>query len=289
MVRALAEQRGRNSETAERTVVESISLTAEEALEEKLIDFVVNDFSELLETLDGYEITRFNGETEVLDLESPEIVDIEASFAERLFSVLANPNIAYLLMALGALGLYVEITHPGGILPGIVGVIFLLLGLYSVSVLPVSWAGVALIFMGLVLFVLEVKVTSYGLLTIGGVISFVLGSLMLFEGPIPAMRVSMGVVLPTAVVVATLTGFLLTRVLWAHRQRPMTGYEGLVGEEGEALNELAPTGMVLVHGEYWDARTAGPAIDSGARVRVVAAKGRRIDVVVLDDTEEGSS
>ena len=134
MVRALAEHRGRNPETAERTVVESISLTAEEALEERLIDFVVSDFNELLETLDGYEVTRFNGETEILNLESPTIVDIEASFAERLFSVLANPNVAYLLMALGALGLYVEITHPGGILPGVVGVIFLLLGLFSVAV-----------------------------------------------------------------------------------------------------------------------------------------------------------
>ena len=289
MVRALAKQRGRNPETAERTVVESISLTAEEALEEHLIDFVVGDFNELLEILDGYEVTRFNGETEVLDLESPTLVDIEASFAERLFSVLANPNVAYLLMALGALGLYVEITHPGGILPGLVGVIFLLLGLYSVSVLPVSWAGVALIFMGLVLFVLEVKVTSYGLLTVGGVISFVLGSLMLFEGPIPAMRVSLGVVLPTAVVVAVLTGFLLTRVLWAHRQRPMTGREGLVGEEGRTLDELAPDGKVMVHGEYWDARAVGPRIPGGSQVRVVTVGDRRIDVVAFDDTEEGSS
>lgn len=291
MVRALATQRGRNPETAERTVLESISLTAEEALEEHLIDFVVGDFDELLEILDGYEVSRFNGETEVLDLASPTIINLEASFAERLFSVLANPNVAYLLMALGALGLYVEITHPGGILPGLVGVIFLLLGLYSVSVLPVSWAGVALIFMGLVLFVLEVKVTSYGLLTIGGVISFVLGSLMLFEGPIPAMRVSLGVVLPTAVVVAVLTGFLLTRVLWAHRQRPMTGREGLVGEEGRSLEELAPEGKVLVHGEYWDARAVGPPIPDDSRVRVVTVGDRRIDVVVFDDTdtEEGSS
>ena len=287
MVRSLAEHRGRNAATAERTVVESISLTAEEALDEHLIDYVVADYDALLARLDGVELTRFDGATAVLDLQNPTTVDIEATFSEQLFSVLANPNVAYLLMALGALGLYVEITHPGGILPGVVGVIFLLLGLYSVSVLPVSWAGVALIFVALMLFVLEVKVTSYGLLTIGGVISFVLGSLMLFDGPIPAMRVSMGVVLPTAVVVALLTGFLLTRVVRAHRQRPMTGREGLVGDEGRAIGELAPEGKVAVHGEYWDARAVGGSIPDGGRVRVVKVGERRVDVVAQDDMDEG--
>ncbi len=288
MVRSLAEQRGRNPETAERTVLESISLTAEEALKEGLIDLIAADFNNLLEKLNGFEVTRFNGDLETLELEEPQIVDIEPSFAERLFSVLANPNIAYLLMALGALGLYVEITHPGGILPGVVGVVFLLLGLYSVSVLPVSWAGVALIFVALMLFILEVKVTSYGLLTVGGVISFVLGSLMLFDGPIPDMRVSMGVVLPTAVVVAAVTGFLLSRVLRVHRERPMTGREGLVGEEGRAINELAPDGKVAVHGEYWDGRSMGGTIAAGSNVRVVTVHDRRIDVVAVGDDEEGS-
>jgi membrane-bound serine protease (ClpP class) len=288
MVRSLAEHRGRNAATAARTVVESISLTAEEALDEHLIDFVVADDAALLAKLNGYELTRFDGTTDVLDLAQPTMVDFEPTFAEQLFSVLANPNVAYLLMALGALGLYVEITHPGGILPGVVGVIFLLLGLYSVSVLPVSWAGVALIFVALMLFVLEVKVTSYGLLTIGGVISFVLGSLMLFDGPIPAMRVSMGVVLPTAVVVALLTGFLLTRVLRAHRQRPMTGREGLVGEEGRAIGDLAPDGKVAVHGEYWDARVVGGPVRDGGVVRVVKVGEHRLDVVVYDDMDEGS-
>jgi len=289
MVRSLAEHRGRNPETAERAVIESISLTAEEALEERLIDLIATDINDLLEQLNGMEVTRFNGDVVNLDLDELQMVEIEPTFAERLFSVLANPNIAYLLMALGALGLYVEITHPGGILPGVVGVIFLLLGLYSVSVLPVSWAGVALIFVALMLFILEVKVTSYGLLTVGGVISFVLGSLMVFDGPIPAMRVSMGVVLPTAVVVATLTGFLLTRVLWAHRQPPMTGHEGLVGDVGRAIGEIAPEGKVAVHGEYWNARSVGSAIADGDRVRVVAVQGSWIEVVAVGDHEEGSA
>jgi len=156
-------------------------------------------------------------------------------------------------------------------------------------VLPVSWAGIALIFVALMLFVLEVKVTSYGLLTVGGVISFVLGSLMFFDGPIPAMRVSMGVVLPTAVVFATLTGFLLTRVLKAHRQRPMTGREGLIGDVGRAIGEIAPEGKVAVHGEYWDARTVGSTIADGGRVRVVAVRDSSIDVVAVGDKEEGSA
>jgi membrane-bound serine protease (ClpP class) len=288
MVRSLAEQRGRNPETAERTVKESISLTAEEALEEGLIDLIATDFTDLLEQLKSMEVTRFNGDVVNLDIDEPLIVEIEPTFAERLFSVLANPNIAYLLMALGALGLYVEISHPGGIMPGVVGVIFLLLGLYSVSVLPVSWAGVALIFVALTLFILEVKVTSYGLLTVGGVISFVLGSLMLFDGPIPALRVSMGVVLPTAVVVAFLTAFLLTRVLNAHRQLPMTGFEGMIGEVGRAIGDLAPDGKVAVHGEYWDGRSVGGTIAAGSSVRVVAISDRRVDVVAEGDGEEGS-
>ncbi len=198
MIKSLAEQRGRNVERAIEAVEESSSFTAEQALEEGLVDLMANDLDDLLEQLASGEITRFDGEVQVVDLESPEIRRMEPTFADRLFSVLANPNIAYLLMALGALGLYVEITHPGGILPGVIGVVFLLLGLYSISVLPISWAGVALIFVALVLFLLEVKVASYGLLTIGGLICFVLGSLMLFDAPIPDMRVSLGVVLPTA-------------------------------------------------------------------------------------------
>ncbi len=289
MVRSVAEQRNRNSETAERAVRESISLTADEAIEEGLIDFIAKDFNDLLEQLEGREITRPDGTVEILDLEERPVVEFEPTFAERLFSVLANPNVAYLLMALGALGLYVEISHPGGILPGVVGVVFLLLGLYSVSVLPVSWAGVALIFVAMMLFILEVKVTSYGLLTVGGVISFVLGSLMLFDGPIPALRVSAGVVLPTAVVVAAATIFLLTRVLKAYKQQPMTGREGLVGEIGRVIGDLAPEGKVVVHGEYWDARSVGGTVAAGGKVRVVTVYDRSLDVAAVGDSVEGSS
>ena len=288
MARALAEQRDRNVERAVEAVEESTSFSAEEALEEGLIDLIEGDVDGLLAQLDGREIVRFDGTSETLDLDSPVVIRVEPTFADRLFSVLANPNVAYLLLALGALGLYVEITHPGGILPGIVGLVFLLLGLYSISVLPVSWAGVALIFMALMLFLLEIKVTSYGLLTVGGLICFVLGSLMLFETPIPDMRVSLGVVLPTALVVAGVTGFLLSRVVRAHRKQVLTGEEGLVGEVGKTLGELAPYGKVLVHGEYWDARSVGEAIAAGTPVRVLSVGQRRIDVEPAVKSGEGS-
>jgi membrane-bound serine protease (ClpP class) len=288
MARALAEQRDRNVERAVEAVEESTSFSAEEALKEGLIDLIVGDVDDLLAQLDGREIVRFDGTSETLELDSPVVIRVEPTFADRLFSVLANPNVAYLLLALGALGLYVEITHPGGILPGIVGLVFLLLGLYSISVLPVSWAGVALIFMALMLFLLEIKVTSYGLLTVGGLICFVLGSLMLFETPIPDMRVSLGVVLPTALVVAGVTGFLLSRVVRAHRKQVLTGEEGLVGEVGKTLGELAPYGKVLVHGEYWDARSVGEAIAAGTPVRVLSVGQRRIDVEPAVKSGEGS-
>jgi membrane-bound serine protease (ClpP class) len=287
MIRSLAEQRQKNLEFAVEAVEKSTSFTADEALENGLIDLIADDFDDLLEKLDGREIRRFDGSNLVLELASPVIVHVEPTFAERLFSVLANPNIAYLLMALGGLGLYVEITHPGGILPGVVGVVFMLLGLYSISVLPVSWAGVALIFVALMLFVLEVKVSSYGMLTVGGLICFVLGSLMLFESPIPDMRVSLGVVVPTALVIAGVTGFLLSRVLKAHSMQVVTGEEGMVGKVGKALTAIAPEGKVLVHGEYWDARSTGAAIGEGTAVRVLVVGQRRIDVEPAEDAGKG--
>jgi membrane-bound serine protease (ClpP class) len=288
MIKAFAEQRRRNVELAVAAVRESASYTAEEALKTGLVDLIAGDVDELLEKLDGTEIVRFDGSTAVLELGDPIVFRVEPSFAERLFSVLANPNVVYLLMALGALGLYVEITHPGGILPGVIGVVCLVVGLYSISVLPVSWAGVALIFVALMLFLLEVKVASYGLLTIGGLVCFVLGSLMLFDAPIPDMRVSLGVVLPTAIVLAGVTAFLLNRVVRAHRARPMPGEEGLVGEVGTALSDIAPIGKVLVHGEYWDARSGSGPIASGASVRVVAVGSKQIDVEPVPAAGEGS-
>jgi len=292
MARSLAEARGRNVDLAVEAVVDARSFTAEEAVEAEITDLVARNTAALIEALDGFEITRVDGSKVLIELQDPVIVEIEQSKAEEILSFLANPNVAYLLLALGMLGIYVEVTHPGGIFPGVVGVIAMLLALYSLSVLPLSWAGVSLIVVALLLFLLEVKVTSYGFLTIGGLICFVLGSLMLFDGPIPDMRVSLGVVLPTAVVVAGATVFLLSRVIQVHRRQVMTGMAGLVGEVGKALSDLDPSGKVLVHGEYWDARSTGGFIDKGSEVRVVLVGDRRIDVTVAQPAEnagEGSS
>jgi len=278
MVRSLAEARGRNVDLAVEAVVDARSFTAEEAVEAQVSDLVANNTAALMEALNGREVIRFDGASEVLDLASPVLIEVEQSTAEEILSFLANPNVAYLLLALGMLGIYVEVTHPGGIFPGVVGVIAMLLALYSLSVLPLSWAGVGLIAISLLLFLLEVKVTSFGLLTVGGGICFVLGSLMLFDGPIPDMRVSLGVVLPTTVVVAGLTVFLLGRVIRAHRRQVMTGKAGLVGEIGKALSDIDPNGKVMVHGEYWDARSTAGRIAKGSEVRVETVGERRIDV-----------
>jgi len=278
MVRSLAEARGRNVDLAVEAVVDARSFTAEEAVEAQVSDLVANNTAALMEALNGREVIRFDGASEVLDLASPVLIEVEQSTAEEILSFLANPNVAYLLLALGMLGIYVEVTHPGGIFPGVVGVIAMLLALYSLSVLPLSWAGVGLIAISLLLFLLEVKVTSFGLLTVGGGICFVLGSLMLFDGPIPDMRVSLGVVLPTTVVVAGLTVFLLGRVIRAHRRQVMTGKAGLVGEIGKALSDIDPNGKVMVHGEYWDARSTAGRIEKGSEVRVETVGERRIDV-----------
>lgn len=282
MIRSLAERRGRNIEKSVETVEKSSSFTAKEALELNLIDVVADDFDGLLKKLDGREISRFDGSKITLDLKDAAVVEERPSPAEEFLSILANPNIAYLLMALGMLGIYVEITHPGAVLPGVVGVIAILLGLYSTSVLPVNITGVALIIVGLVLFLLEVKITSYGLLTGGGLISFVLGSMMLFDSPIPDLRVSLGVILPAAFLVATVVIFLLTRVIKTHRKSPITGVEGLVGEKGRVIRTLDPQGKLMIHGEYWDAFTRGRTLEKGAQVRVVEIEDSMLIVESLE-------
>ncbi|HHQ48223.1 MAG TPA: nodulation protein NfeD, partial [Acidobacteria bacterium] len=289
MVRALVEPRHRDPKLAEKAVTESLSFSASEALKNGLIDLIAPSLDDLLKQLDGREIERFDGSRTTLKLEPVRIEELEPTAAERFLSVLANPNVAYLLMALGMLGIYVELTHPGGVLPGVVGVISMLLALYSLSVLPVNLAGVALIVVGLILFVLEVKITSYGLLTVGGLAAFVLGSLMLFNSPIPAMRVSLALILPTAVVVAFLTIFLLSRVIAAHKRRPVTGKEGMLGERGEVRLRCDPVGKVLVHGEYWDAITEdGTTAETGSVVEVVAVEDRRLRVRAVEEGARSS-
>ncbi len=289
MVRGIAEHRGRNVESAVKAVTESLSFTAEEALAQDLVDHVAGTLEQLLDTLDGTEVSRFDGSRHLLTLSPRTVTTLEPTTTEKLQSLLANPVVVLLLFAAAALGIYVEFTHPGAILPGVVGVVALLLFLYSTSVLPVNWLGVALIVVALVLFILEVKVTSYGLLTIGGIACFVAGALMLFDTPIPDMRLHLSVVLPTAAFVAAVMIFLLSRVLRAHQRRPTTGEEGLVGEVGRALSDLGAgaEGKVKVHGEWWNARARGGPIAAGSSVRVVAVSGSLLEVEAVG-AQEGS-
>jgi membrane-bound serine protease (ClpP class) len=282
LIRSLATQRGRPAEWAEKAVLESLSYTEREALEKKLIDLVAADRGELLAALDGREITRFDGARLTLALEAPEIVAVAPNASDKLLSVIAHPNIAYLLLLLGMLGIYFELSHPGAILPGVLGGISLLLALFALSVLPVNYVGILLILLAVVFFIAEVKVTSYGLLAVAGLVSFILGSLMLIDSPFPALRVSLSVVLPSAVVAAAVIIFLLTRVLRSHRARPATGEEGIIGEIGEAAADLDPRGKVFVHGEYWDARATAP-VKAGSAVRIVRIVGRQLEVEAADD------
>jgi membrane-bound serine protease (ClpP class) len=277
LVRSLATQRGRSAEWAEKAVRDSTSYTEREALEKKLIDVVSNDRGDLLKWLDGRTVKRFDGRSEKVETTAAEVVVVAPNIGDKLLSVIAHPNIAYLLMLLGLVGIYFELSHPGAILPGVLGGVALLLALFALSVLPVNYVGVLLILLGISFFVLEVKVVSYGLLTVAGLVSFIFGSLMLIRSPFSALRVGLAVVLPTALAVAFVVIFLLARVLRSYRRQPLTGAKGLVGEFGEAAVALEPSGKVFVHGEYWEAISRAP-IPKGARVRVVKVVGLLLEV-----------
>lgn len=275
-VRALAARHGRNVALAEAAVLESRSFTDREAMSQGLIDVVAADLPELLEALDGRPSAK-GGAAGRLALAGARIRVVEMPRLQRLLAALVHPNIAYLLMSIGFLGLYFELAHPGAVLPGVVGGIALVLGLYALSVLPVNFAGVALILLALVFFAAEVKVTSYGLLALGGIISLVLGSVMLFRDLGPALRLSRGLVGATALMAALVVGFLAVLAARAQRAPVSAGQAGLVGELGRAIEALSPSGRVFVHGEIWNADAEAPvAIDQN--VRIVGVEGLRLKV-----------
>ena len=277
LIRSLAEQRGRNLEWAEKAVRQSLSYSATEALHKGLIDLIADNRAALLRELNGREVKRFDGAVVTLHLDAPEVVRVDPTFVDRLLSVIAHPNIAYVLFLVGLVGIYFELSHPGAILPGVLGGISLLLALFAMSVLPVNYVGLLLIVLSVVFFIAEVKVTSYGLLAVAGLVSFILGSLMLINSPFPSLRVGLSVILPAAVAVGAIVILLLSRVLRAHRSKPLTGAEGLVGEIGRAVGALSPEGRIFVHGEYWSAHADGLVAD-GALVRVMRVRADRLEV-----------
>ncbi len=271
-LRSLISTRGRNAAAGEKAVLESKSFTEREALELKLIDLIARDERELLAQLDGREITRFNGSKRTLHLAGATVADYERSARQKVLSAIADPNIALLMLVLGALAIYVEFSAPGLILPGVAGSVLVVLGLAGISLLPVNWTGAALLLLALGLFILEAKIISHGILAAGGTLSMVLGAVLLIDGPVPEMRVRLSTALAVALPFAIITSFLLRLVVRARRLKSVTGSSALVGERGAAVTAIAPEGKVSVQGAYWDAVAPHP-IGAGSRVRVTAVTG----------------
>jgi membrane-bound serine protease (ClpP class) len=274
--RTLATQRGRNVPYVEQAVTESRSFTEQEALTATppLIDLTANDVTDLIHKLDGRTIRRFNGETKTLKLTNATVRTIDMTWPQRILSAIAHPQIAYLLLTLGTLGLTIELWSPGAVLPGVAGGIALLLAFFALQVLPVSYAGVLLILLGFVMLILEVKVTSHGVLGMGGVLSLLFGSLMLFDSPLPEMRVGLSLVLPVTLTLAGLLLFLVRLGVQAQRQPAVTGESGMLHTHGQALTAIPPggTGRVATRGEIWTA-TAGESIHAGDPVVFTAIDG----------------
>ncbi len=277
--RSLASNRGRNEKVAEEAVRKSSAFTEKEALRLHLIDYICRDESEILSALDGKTIRRFDGRTERLRLGEATIRSMDISLRDRLLSYLADPTIALILLFAGIVGLYVEFTHPGMIAPGVIGAIALLLFALVSQILPVNWGGVALVVAGILMFLLELKLPSYGTLTVGGIICLILGALMLFKGEpgMPGLGVARWAIVSIAGSAALIMAVLTTLVVRVWRTKPTTGSVGLVGERGTALTDLRPEGRVFVHGEYWNAR-AGRPIPKGAQVRVTRVRDLVLEV-----------
>jgi membrane-bound serine protease (ClpP class) len=276
-IRSKAERRGRNVEMAEKAVVESKSFTEKEALELKLIDLVANDVGDLVAKLDGREVKRFDGSTVRLVLTGHKTVPVRMDWRQLVLSTIARPEVLFLLL-LGALaGLGTEISHPGMLFPGILGLVCLILFLFASQIIPINWAGVLLVLLAVGLFVAEVKVASYGLLTVSGIVAMILGAMMLVDSPLPELRVNPWKLLPAVLVMAVGTTLLVRMVVQAQRRRAVTGAEGLVGLRATAESDLDPEGWVIVQGERWKA-VAEERVARGEPLQVVSMEGLRLRV-----------
>jgi len=271
-VKSIAEKRGRNTEWAEKAVRESVSVTENEALEKNIIDFVAADMDDLIRQIDGYSI---EGKGD-LQLAGAIRTRLKESIRTKILKTISNPNIAYILMMIGLAGLYFELSHPGSIFPGVVGGIALILAFFSFQTLPVNTAGILLILLSIIFFIMEIKVVSYGLLSVAGVVALLLGSLMLFKGNGPQSQLSWTVLIPTLLVVSAFFVTLAGLAFKAQMSRPRTGGGGLVNEIGIVKKRIDLQGKVLIHGELWYAQAKEP-IEEGAQVRVMT-----VDNLVLN-------
>jgi membrane-bound serine protease (ClpP class) len=278
-LRSFTEKRGRNPKLAETSVTEARAFTAKEALEGHLIDLIASDKDALLDDLNGREITRFNGTTVKLSLEHHQLAQFELSARQKFLARIVEPDVFFILLIVGVLGLYTEFTHPGVIAPGVIGGICAILALYAMQLLPVNFTGVVLILLAVVLFILEAKFTSHGVLLVGGIVSMLLGAMFLIRSPLTPGGVSVGVALAATLPFAFITVFLMRLVLKSRRWRNATGKEELLGAEGVATTPLPPggEGMIRIHGELWRA-VAKEGVEEGTRVRVLRVNGLKLEV-----------
>ena len=283
--RTIAVERGRNADWAEKAVRESVSITEREAVKLKVVDLVADSLPDLLEKIDGRAVKTSRGPV-TLQTKGATVTPIDVGFRDRVLNVITDPNVAYILMMLGMLGLFFELSTPGAILPGVIGGISLILAFFAFQSLPLNFAGLLLILFGIVLFIVEIKVVSHGVLAIGGVVAMALGSLMLFDAPEVGFRVSWRVILPTVGATAGMFLFVIAAGIRALTARSPVGGPALVGETGAARVRLDPEGQVLVHGELWRAVSRGGPIEEGTRVRVVDVHGLTLTV---EKTAEGGT
>jgi len=279
-IRGIAVRKGRNAQWIEQAIRESVSITAKEALEIGVIEIVADSLPDLLKKLDGRKIQK-EGRSYVLNTSDAHVERVMPGLRFKILDVVANPNIAYLLMMIGGIGIMMELYNPGMIFPGVVGGICLLLSFFALQVLPVNYVGILLMILAVILFIAEIKVVSYGLLSVGGIVSLTLGSVMLFESGEDAMRVSWSIIVPTVAAVSAFFIFALGLVVRAWMRQPLTGTQGLVGELGVAVTDIDKEGKVAIHGEYWNARS-DVRIPKGSKVRVASVEGLHIKVTPAD-------
>jgi membrane-bound serine protease (ClpP class) len=275
--RTIAIERGRNADWAEKAVRQSVSITEREAERLKVIDVVADSIPDLLAKIDGRTVKTVKGPV-TLGTKGAVVKAIEIGFRDRFLNVITDPNVAYILMMLGMLGLFFELSNPGAVLPGVIGGISLILAFFAFQSLPINFAGLLLILFAIVLFIAEIKVVSHGVLAIGGMVSMALGSIMLFDAPDAGFRVSWWVIIPTVALTGGLFLSALALGVRAFARRPLLGVSGLIGQVGVARGGLGPAGQVAVHGELWNA-VADEPVEDGARVRVVEVNGLTLKVV----------
>jgi membrane-bound serine protease (ClpP class) len=276
--KSVAEKRGRNAKWVEQAIRESVSVTETEALKENIIDLIAKDTDDLIRQLNGREI-KGKG---VLKLDKAKKIFVKQSLRTKILRTISNPNIAYILLMIGFAGLYFELSHPGAIFPGVIGGIALILAFFALQTLPVNYAGILLIILAIIFFIMEMKISSYGLLSVAGIVSLLLGSLMMFKDTGPDMRLSLKVLLPTIILISGFFVFVAGLVFRAQVAKPRTGTKGLVGEIGIVKKALTPEGKVFVHGELWNAK-AQKTIDENIKVRVVNVVNLMLEVETLDE------